>query len=111
MRTDARAAQTALTAETLYGLQLRSIYGVSSERARAIMARFPSMRALLDAYARCGSAAEQEALLRTLPYGRASKPLGVACSRTVRTVLCSEDYATEAPSASATGAVDVDDED
>jgi hypothetical protein len=80
-----------LLAAELFGTQLRQIRGVSAGLARSVLTRYPSCRALCDAYEACGSQEEEEELLAALDRGKHQRPMGKAMSLKIRTFFRSRD--------------------
>lgn len=58
-----------MLAAELFGTQLRMIRGVSAGLALSVIERFPCARSLCEAYERCASVEEEEALLQDLSRG------------------------------------------
>jgi len=58
-----------MLAAELFGTQLRMIRGVSAGLALSVIERYPCARALCEAYERCASVEEEEALLQDLSRG------------------------------------------
>lgn len=58
-----------LLAAELFGTQLRMIRGVSASLALNIIARYPSARALCEAYQQCENQDEEERLLQDVARG------------------------------------------
>ena len=71
----------------VWGSQLRMIRGISPSIAASIVAQYPSLASLRQAYARCGDRAEEEALLAELAFGLRKGRIGIELSRRVRDVL------------------------
>jgi hypothetical protein len=81
-----------LLAAELFGTQLRQIRGVSAGLARSVLARYPSCRALCDAYEAGGSQEAEEELLAALDRGKHhQRPMGKAMSLKIRTFFRSRD--------------------
>jgi hypothetical protein len=81
-----------LLAAELFGTQLRMIRGVSSGLAMNIIALYPSVRALCDAYDRCPSEEAEENMLEAISTGPFRRPAGKAMSFKIRTFFRKVDY-------------------
>jgi ERCC4-type nuclease len=81
---DASVKNKTLTAYEMLGRHLIQVPCVSAERAAAILDHFPTISALRDAYEKCGTSTEREALVSRLKAGQSrsmGKTIGSILSR------------------------------
>ena len=62
---------------------LLQLSGLSVDKAAAIVSAYPTLARLMEAYRRCVSEAEAEALLASLRAERSGRPVGAAVSKAV----------------------------
>ncbi|KAF0296685.1 Crossover junction endonuclease MUS81 [Amphibalanus amphitrite] len=77
------AKRQRLTARDMFAKMLLQLSGLSADKAAAIVAVYPTVTRLLEAYAGCGSQAEAEKLLAPLRADRSGRPVGAAISKAV----------------------------
>nr|CAG4651827.1 EOG090X06E6 [Triops cancriformis] len=70
-----------MTVTDLFAKQLLQFSGISADKARAIVDRYPTPSALKAALDRCSSNQEKELLLSSVPYGKTKRMLGPALSK------------------------------
>ncbi|KAK7505471.1 hypothetical protein BaRGS_00003216 [Batillaria attramentaria] len=72
-----------LTVRELFGKQLIQLWGMSADKAKAVVDRFPTPSSLLQAYSVCSTDKERDSLLANVKYGKNLRNLGIAVSRQV----------------------------
>ncbi|XP_043204085.1 crossover junction endonuclease MUS81-like isoform X2 [Amphibalanus amphitrite] len=77
------AKRQRLTARDMFAKMLLQLSGLSADKAAAIVAEYPTVARLLEAYAGCESQAEAEKLLAPLRADRSGRPVGAAISKAV----------------------------
>ncbi|XP_061619965.1 crossover junction endonuclease MUS81 isoform X2 [Phyllopteryx taeniolatus] len=76
------------TVREAFARQLMQVSGLSADKAAAVLERYSTPHSLLAAYAKCKSDDGKEKLLSGVPYGRLSRNLGPALSRTLSQLYC-----------------------
>ena len=71
-----------------FAKMLLQLSGLSVDKAAAIVAAYPTPAGLVEAYGRCSSQAEGEALLAGLRAERSGRPVGAAVSKAVYHLYC-----------------------
>ncbi|KAL8615659.1 hypothetical protein ACOMHN_034809 [Nucella lapillus] len=79
-----------LTVMELFAKQLIQLWGMSAEKAKAIVDRYPTPTRLFEAYAACTSEKERDSLLASLKFGQNLRNLGIALSRQVAQLYTSK---------------------
>nr|KAG5712925.1 hypothetical protein BaRGS_007522 [Batillaria attramentaria] len=59
-----------LTVRELFGKQLIQLWGMSADKAKAVVDRFPTPSSLLQAYSVCSTDKERDSLLANVKYGK-----------------------------------------
>ena len=84
----ARAASLRAT----FGKAMRQVQLCSDTRTEAILKRYPTPRALYDAYAALDTEEEKRALLKDVTYGDEGKKLGPKLAERIYHLYCDADY-------------------
>jgi hypothetical protein len=89
----AESARPARSHETLgatWTAMLSQVPQISDRMARAIAAKYPTVTSLMRAYEGLATVEEREALLAPIevPHFMHSRPIGMAASKRLHTVLC-----------------------
>ncbi|XP_045160601.2 crossover junction endonuclease MUS81-like [Mercenaria mercenaria] len=71
----------ALTVQEMFGKQLIQLHGMSAEKARAVLDKYPTPSHLFQAYEICSTDKEKENLLTSVKCGKSSRSLGQAQSK------------------------------
>ena len=77
------------TVSEMFAKHLMRLRGLSSERAQAIIEKYPTIQSLLRAYRHCGNDKERELLLAHIYWGTSAKTIGPALSRTIHKLYTS----------------------
>ncbi|KAL5008151.1 hypothetical protein ScPMuIL_013732 [Solemya velum] len=79
-----------LTASELFGKQLIQLYGMSAERAKAVIEVYPTLSNLISAYDSCSTEKERENMLSSIKCGKSGRGLGMVQSRMIYQLYCTE---------------------
>lgn len=80
-----------LKVSEMFAKHLLQFYGLSVDRAAAIVEKYQTPFKLFEAYHSCSSEEERMKMLSTLKFGKYQKNIGIALSKTIHQLYCTSD--------------------